>query len=132
MAFVCLAKATHPPVPKGQYQDGQNTNQKCLHLFQVLKVLLIKICKIQSLDLLFLAVSVSFYISRYHFSQVFRTSFNIVWKKDFHHKFSFLNGFTQTRSPPPPYQPKSAKRDKSFLSMLPNLSWFFKITLWWR
>ena len=46
-------------------------------VFQVLKVLLIKICKIQSLDLLFLVVFISFYISRY-FSQVFRTSFNII------------------------------------------------------
>ena len=51
-------------------------------VFQVLKVLLIKICKIQSLDLLFLVVFISFYISRY-FSQVFRTSFNIIWKKRF-------------------------------------------------
>ena len=65
-------------------------------MFQVLKVLLVKNCKIQSLDLLFLAVFISFYISRYHISQVFRTSFNIIWKKDFRHKFSFFNGFTQT------------------------------------
>ena len=70
-------------------------------VFQVLKVLLIKICKIQSLDLLFLVVFISFYISRYHFSQVFRTSFNIIWKKDFHYKFSFFNGFTQTPTPTP-------------------------------
>ena len=46
---------------------------------QVLKVLLIKICKIQSLDLLFLFVFISFYISWYHFSQVFRTSFNNIY-----------------------------------------------------
>ena len=47
-----------------QYQDGWNTNQKqmknvhpfCI-VFQVLKVLLIKICKIQTPDLLFLVVS---------------------------------------------------------------------------
>ena len=61
-------------------------------VFQVLKVLLIKICKIQSLDLLFLVVFISFYISRYHFSQVFRTSFNIIWKKIFltiFHCFAF-------------------------------------------
>ena len=63
-------------------------------LFLVLEVVLIKICKIQSLDLLFLVVFISFYISRY-FSQVFRTSFNIIWKKDFRHKFSFFNRFTQ-------------------------------------
>ena len=47
-------------------------------VFQVLKVLLIKICKIQSLDLLFLVVFISFYISRYHFSKVFRSSFQII------------------------------------------------------
>ena len=47
-------------------------------LFQVLQVLLIKYCKIQSLDPSFLVVFISFYISRYHFSQVFRTSFNII------------------------------------------------------
>ena len=34
-------------------------------VFQVFKVLLIEICKIQSLDLLFLVVFISFYISRY-------------------------------------------------------------------
>ena len=60
-------------------------------VFQVLKVLLIKICKIQSLDLLFLVIFVRFYINRYHFSQVSRTSFNIIWKKDFRHKFSFFS-----------------------------------------
>ena len=48
---------------------------------QALKVLLIKICKIQSLDLLFLFVFISFYISWYHFSQVFRTSFKIIYLK---------------------------------------------------
>ena len=71
-------------------------------VFQVLKVLLIKYCKIQSLDPSFLVVFISFYISRYHFSQVFRTSFNIIWKKDFRHKFSFFNRFTQTPTTPPP------------------------------
>ena len=63
-------------------------------VFQVLKVLLIKICEMQSLDLLVLVVFIGFYISRYHFSQVFRTSFQIIWKKKFRHKFSFFNGFT--------------------------------------
>ena len=61
-----------PPVLKGQYQDGQNTNQnqkkntcRFYIVFQVLKVLLIKICKIQSLDLLFIVVFnllLSFYL----------------------------------------------------------------------
>ena len=82
-------------------------------VFQVLKVLLIKICKIQSLYLLFFVDFISFYISRYYFC----------------HKFSFFNGFTQT-PPSPPSQPKSTKHDKTFLSMLPNLSQFFM--LWSR
>ena len=69
-----------------------------------MKVFLIKICKIQSLDLLFLVVFISFYASRYQFSQNFRTSLNIIWKKDCCHKFSFFNRFTQTPTPNPKYQ----------------------------
>ena len=42
-----------------------------------LTILLIKICKILPPDLLFLFVFISFfYISRYNFSKIFRTSFN--------------------------------------------------------
>ena len=66
-------------------------------VFQVLKVLFVKICMIQPPDLLFLVLFISLYINRNHFSQIFRTSFNI-WKKKenfFCHKFSFLNGFTK-------------------------------------
>ena len=70
------------------------TRQNFYIVFQILKVLLIKICKMQSLDLLFYVVFISFYISRYHFSQVFRTSSNIIWKKDFLHKFFYFNGLT--------------------------------------
>ena len=58
--------------------------------FQVSMVRLIKNCKIERPDLLFLIVFISFYISRYRFSQIFRTSFNIICKKYFCHKFSFL------------------------------------------
>ena len=68
-------------------------------LFQVLKVFLIKLCKIQLPDLLFLAVFISFYTSRYHFSQIFRISFNNIWKKDFCHEFYFL---TDSLKLPPP------------------------------
>ena len=58
---------------------------------------LMKICKIQTPDLYLLGiVCISFYISRNYFWQIFRTSFNIIWKKDFCHKFYFFNGFTQT------------------------------------
>ena len=61
--FCLLSRNPHPPVLNGQYQDGWNTNQKQMKnaqpfytVFQVLKVLLIKIYKIQPPDLLFLVV----------------------------------------------------------------------------
>ena len=63
--------------------------------------IVLQVLKTQSVDLLFV-VFMSFYISRYHFSQAFRTSFNIIWKKDFRRKFSFFNGLTQNPIPPFP------------------------------
>ena len=88
--FCLLSKNPTPLFLKGKYQDGYNTNQNFLHCISC--VLLIKIYKIQSLGLLFLVVFINFYISRYHFSKDLRTSFNIIWKKNFRHKFSFFNG----------------------------------------
>ena len=67
--------------------------------FQVLKLLLIKKFKMQPPDLLFLVVFISFYISRCHFSQFFRTAFNINRKKIFVTNFPFL---TDSLNPPPP------------------------------
>ena len=40
-------------------------------VFQVLKVRLIEICKIELPDVLILVVFISFYISRYSFAQIF-------------------------------------------------------------
>ena len=66
-------------------------NTRPFHIvFHVLKVHLINICKIEPPDLLFLFIFISFYIIRYHFSQIFRTSFNIISIKDCHHKLYFL------------------------------------------
>ena len=48
-----------------------------------------KLCKIQPPDLLFFVVFISF-ISRYHFSQIFRTLFHIILKKDFCQEVLFL------------------------------------------
>ena len=88
--FCLLSKNRIIPTPviNGQYQNGQNTNQNQIKntcpfyiLFQVLRLIPIKICKIQPLDILFLVVFIvfiSFDISRYHFSQTFKTSFNIM------------------------------------------------------
>ena len=59
----------------------------CISRFEVLHI---NIFKIQPPDLLFLVVFISFYISRYHFPQFFRTSFNITWKKNFVRNFTFL------------------------------------------
>ena len=43
------------------------------------------------------------YISRHRFSQIFRTSLNIICKKDFRHEiFLVFNGSTETLPPTPP------------------------------
>ena len=47
-------KKTHPSICNRQDQDGYNINHFLYIMFQVLKVFLIKFCKIQSLDLLFI------------------------------------------------------------------------------
>ena len=65
----------------------------------MLKVRLTKICKIEPPDLLFLVVFISFYISRYHFSQIFKTSFRIIRKKDFRHKRIHSNTPSPTSDP---------------------------------
>ena len=110
-----------------QYQNGQNTKQNhkknaCLFytVFQVLEVLLIKICKIQALGLLFLFFNVfmSFYIGRYHFSQILKTSFSIICRKDSCHKFFFFNRFIKT--PHPLNGQNLLQHGKSFLLMLPK------------
>ena len=75
-------------------------------LFQVLRVVLKKNHKIASYlqppNLL------SFYIYWHHLSLIFRTSFNLTWKKNFVINFPFLTEFTQ-RSASPPQRPKSDK-----------------------
>ena len=71
-------------------------------VFQILKVILKKVFKVRPPDLLFLFVFISFFISRYHFSQIFRTSFKNIWKKIFLSNIFFLfNGFAKTRYPTP-------------------------------
>ena len=93
-------------------------------VFHVLKVLIIKICKIPTAnraDFLCLVVFISSYISRYHF---FTNCQNFICKKVSVMNFSFLMDlFT------PPLHllrllralttKQSARQDKSFLSMLP-------------
>ena len=57
--------------------------------FKFWRYFLQKICKIQPLDLLFI-VFIGFYISRYHFSQIFKTSFSISERHIFVTNFPFL------------------------------------------
>ena len=86
-----------------------------------------KNCKIQSVDLLFLVVLRAFTSADIIFHKFLELQSTLSEKKkDFHQKVSFFNGFTQTLTPP---TPKSGKPHKSFLSMLPNLSRFFKIIM---
>ena len=65
---------------------------KCLFfiVFQVLKVLLMKICKIQPVDLLFLVVFIKFYISRIAFHKFLELSTFISQKKVLITNFPFL------------------------------------------
>lgn len=72
-----------------------------------------KISKIQPPVFHFLFFYISFYVSRYHLSQLFGISFNI---NIFLTSFSFLTDSLKPLS----YQPKSAERYKSFLLILPN------------
>ena len=92
-------------------------------VFQVFKVLPRKIYKLQLLVLLFHFYCFSFYMSRYHFSQISRASFNITSKEIFVTNLSFL---IDSFNPSPSKQLKSAKHDKRFLSMLPNIERIIK------
>ena len=78
--------------------------------------------------LLFLAAFISFYISRYHFWKIFRTSFNIIWKKNFHDEFSIFNGLTQTHSLNS-QNPLSVK--KGFCQCPINIPYIFSFSSYW-
>ena len=81
---------------------------KYMSLFHCISM--IKICMISRQIFCFLLfIFISFYISRYHFSQISRNSFNIC-QKDFCHKVSFFNRFTQTPSPVPPSTPPLVRK----------------------
>ena len=88
-----------------------------LHHYIAFKVLKVQLCSYQFFH--FLLFHISFYISRYHFLQLFRASFNI-WKKRFCHEFFFFNEFTQIPSPPPPTHPINGQNP---LSMAKVFSW---------
>ena len=103
--FCPLSNCSQSPVLDKQYWNAQNTNQNqmkntcpfhksyCIY-FRFWRCILQKFVRATRSF-----VFISFYVSRNHFSQIFRTSFNIICKKRFWHKFSF-NGFTQSLPTP--------------------------------
>ena len=83
----------------GQYQNGLEYQPKSDEKHMPLLYLkfwtythLIKTCKTEARNILLFVVCISFYYisADNHFSQIFRTSLNIISKKDFCHNFSFL------------------------------------------
>ena len=94
--FCPLSKKCLTQWKKYHINQNQMKNKCPFYIaFQVLKVRLLKTCKTEPPNVLFVVVFISFYISRYHFWQIFRTSFNIICKKDFY----FL---TDSLKPPHP------------------------------
>ena len=73
------------------------------------------------MDLLFLVIFISFYISRwYRFSQIFKTSFKIIWNKISITNFLF-NKLTQTSPPPTPLTAKICSMWEKFFANAPLL-----------
>ena len=69
----------------------------------------------------FILFYISFCITRYHFSQLLRTLFNITWKKIFVMIFPFL---MDSLNPPPPHLPPANPLcGQNLLSMTKNLGW---------
>ena len=91
-----------------EYQAKLNeTHTLVFILFQVLKVLLKRYSYLQFFC--FLLFSIRFYMKRYYFLQLFRTSFNTIWKKIFVTKLPFLQPILPN--------PRNPLNDQNQLSM---------------
>ena len=104
-------------------------------VFQLLKVLLVKFCKIQSLEFYFLLLLLAFtlvHIIFHKFSEFHSTLFE---KKIFVTNFPFLIDSLNSLSDPhlhPLNSQNPLSVTRFFLSMVHNLLQFFKIVmLWW-
>ena len=86
-------------------------------VFQVLKRVLLIESQKYSYQLLLIVVLHYLLHQQISFFTTFQNLIQNCLKKDFCHEFAFFSGFTQIW--PAPSRPKSAKRDESFLSMLP-------------
>ena len=74
-------------------------NIPVLHCISSFKGTYKKLQDIATSSFYFLLFYINFYISRFHFLQLFRTWFKIIKKKKFRHEFPFFNGFTKTPQP---------------------------------
>ena len=88
--FCLLSKKSHPLFLNDNINMDRILTKFFYIVLQVLKVLFIKICKIQSLDLLFVVVFIGFYISRYHFDNFLELHSTLSEKKFFVTNFPFL------------------------------------------
>ena len=97
--------------------------QACFILYFNFEVLLLKVIRNSYRFSYFLFYSI-FNISRYHFSQIFRTSFNI--------QFSFFNWFTQFHIPAPLNGQNMVSVTKGFcqFSLRSPLKYFFSKFCW--
>ena len=98
---------TLPPALHGQYQDWYNTNQNRLKntcpfyiVFQFFKVLLINLLRYRYYHFYFLLFLLSFTSTDIILDKFLEIHSTLSEKKDFCHRFSFFNRFTQT--PPSP------------------------------
>ena len=106
--FCPLSKPPYPPVLTGQYQDVWNTNQNQAKntypfyiVFQVLKVLLVKICKTHPPDPLFLTVLYQLIHQQISFSKNFLNFIQHYLKKRFVTNFPFLTDSLKPLTPHP-------------------------------
>ena len=99
-----------------------------IFLHYVLKVLLTKICKTATRFFIYCRFYQLLHqqILFFKFLELHSALFE---KKIFVTNFPFSSDYLK---PPPPQQPKSTNRDKSFMSMLHNLSRFLKIIMLWK
>ena len=115
---ICLITKNRPSGPPARLKDNIEmdriaTKIKWKYMSLLHCILMIKICMISHQIFYFLLfIFVSFYISRYHFSQIFKTSFNI-WQK-----FFLMDSL---KPPPLPYPPSLPYFVRGFQPLTPFL-----------
>ena len=101
--------------PLSVFNDNINLGWIATKIKRKMHALYTKVIRCSRHFFYFLLFCISFNISTFYFSQLFRISFNIIWKKIFVSKFRFLTDSRKTPLLTPPY---CTKCDKRFLSIL--------------